>query len=200
MKKIILASQSIDRGELLRRCNLKFEILVSNIDEGHYKQKITDPVQLVKTLAEVKALKAKSMLKDKPKEALIIAADTIVEYQGNVIGKPKNREQAFQTLKNLTGKAHSLITGIAITETAEEKIIIDFDETKVHFLPLSDKEIWGYVATNEWKGRAGAYSIRDKASLFIESIEGSTSNVIGLPMHKIFQILKRDFNLNLFND
>ena len=95
------------------------------------------------------------------------------------------------------GKSHKLITGIAITEIQNPKTIIKSDTTIVEFLQLSDEEIRQYIKSNEWKGRAGAYSIRDKASLFIRKINGSSSNVIGLPMHKLFEILRTEFGLNL---
>ena len=100
-------------------------------------------------------------------------------------------------LKKLSGKSHNLITGIAITETTNPKIIIDYDRTSVKFLKLTDEDIVKYIKSGEWKGRAGAYSIREKASFFIESIQGSPSNVIGLPLHKIFKVLKKKFNFNI---
>jgi septum formation protein len=153
----------------------------------------------VEELAKAKLLSVKKKLTKKNSQAVIIAADTIVELSGVIIGKAKNPEEAFKILKNLMGKAHNLITGIAITSTDDPKIIIDYDITSVEFLTLSDAEIDDYVKTNEWKGRAGAYSINDKASLFINKINGSSSNVIGLPMHKIYEILKTNFGLNLFN-
>ncbi|MFX0138194.1 MAG: Maf family protein, partial [Candidatus Hodarchaeota archaeon] len=106
-------------------------------------------------------------------------------------------EEAFKFLKKLNGRTHKLITGIAITEIKNPKIIIDSDTTTVEFLELSDEEIREYIKTNEWKGRAGAYSIRDKASLFIRRINGSSSNIIGLPLHKIYTILKKEFEFNL---
>ena len=96
------------------------------------------------------------------------------------------------------GKTHNLITGIAITETENPKIFVDLDTTVVEFLNLSNDEINNYVKTNEWKGRAGAYSINDKASLFIKKIQGSSSNVIGFPMHKLYEILRNEFGMNLF--
>ena len=123
-----------------------------------------------------------------------------MELDGKIIGKATNEQQAFKILKKLAGKTHQLMTGIAITETSSSKIHVDHDSTKVKFKSLSDDEIWGYVKSDEWKGRAGAYSIRDKASLFIESIEGSSSNVIGLPMHKIHDIVKSSFKINLLNE
>jgi septum formation protein len=101
-------------------------------------------------------------------------------------------------LKSLANRSHNLITGIAITSVDDTKIIIDYDTTVVTFLDLSDDDIRNYLKSEEWKGRAGAYSIRDRASLFVKEIRGSPSNVIGLPMQKIFKILKTEFNLNLF--
>ena len=200
MKKFVLASKSIDRSELFKRSKIPFEVLITNVDEKKYKSKIPDPIELIKKLAEKKVLKARKMLINENEDAIIIAADTIVELDGEVIGKATNEQQAFKILKKLAGKTHQLMTGIAITETSSSKIHVDYDSTKVKFKNLSNDEIWGYINSGEWKGRAGAYSIRDKASLFIESIEGSPSNVIGLPMHKIHEILKMSFSINLIQE
>ena len=200
MKKIVLASKSVDRSELFKRSKVPFEVLVTNIDEEKYKSEISDPIELIEKLAELKALNAKEKLANENEDIIIIAADTIVEFDGEIIGKAKNEQHAFQILEKLAGKAHELMTGIAITETSSSKIIIDHDRTTVSFKNLTEDEIRGYIKTGEWKGRAGAYSIRDKASLFINSIEGSSSNVIGLPMHVVFSILKNHFNINLLQD
>ena len=199
LRKIILASKSVDRTELLNRSGIPFEVLVSDIDEDKFKKRISDPILLVKELAKAKLLYVKDELLKKNSQALIIAADTVVELNGVIIGKAENPEEACKIIKNLMGKAHNLITGIAISDTDDPKIIIDHDITTVEFLTLSDAEIENYVKSNEWKGRAGAYSINDKASLFISKINGSSSNVIGLPMHKIYEILKTDFGLSLFH-
>jgi len=198
MRKIVLASKSIDRSELLNRIGIPFEVLVSDIDEEKFKKRISDPILLVKELAKAKLLYVKEKLLMKNSQALIIAADTVVELNGVIIGKAKNPEEAFKIIKNLVGKSHNLITGIAITKTDDPKIVVDYDTTSVEFITLSDAEIENYVKTNEWKGRAGAYSINDKASLFISKISGSSSNVTGLPMHKIYEIIKTDFGLSLF--
>ncbi len=199
MKKIILASKSIDRKKTFNRLNIPFETIITNIDEDYYKEIFSNPVELVKEIAKAKALKAKDLLKNKNIEAIIIAADTIVEFKGKIIGKAKNKAQAFQILKSLINRSHNLITGVAITELNDPKIVVDYDCTIVTFLDISDNEIRNYINTEEWKGRAGAYSIRDRASLFIKEIRGSPSNVIGLPMQKIFEILKKDFGLNLLD-
>jgi septum formation protein len=198
LRKIILASKSVDRTELLNRSGIPVEVLVSDIDEDKFKKRISDPILLVKELAKAKLLYVKDELIKKNSQALIIAADTVVELNGVIIGKAENPEEACKIIKNLMGKAHNLITGIAISDTDDPKIIIDHDITTVEFLTLSDAEIENYVKTNEWKGRAGAYSINDKASLFISKISGSSSNVTGLPMHKIYEIIKTDFGLSLF--
>ena len=200
MRHIVLASKSEDRRKLFNLAKIDFEVLETNVDEEKFKAKFTDPVLLVKKLAEEKALFAKRILHCENKDAIIIAADTIVEYNNNVIGKAKNENHAFEILKKLSGKTHKLISGFAITETRDPKLIIDYDCTEVKFLILSDEEILDYIKSGEWKGRAGAYSIREKASLFIDSIDGSISNVIGLPMQKIYKILKNEFNLNLLGD
>jgi len=198
MKKIILASKSSDRSELIKRLNIPFEALDTNINESDYKERISEPIDLVKELAKAKALKAKEMLVNEEKGTVVIAADTIVELNGKIVGKAQNETEAFQMLKNLVNSSHNLITGIAITEIGDVKVVIDYDITVVTILDLSDDDIRDYIRIGEWKGRAGAYSSRDRASLFIKEIQGSPSNVIGLPMQKIFQILKAEFNLNLF--
>jgi septum formation protein len=197
MKNIILASESSDRKKILSRARIPFTAISSNVDESVLKERIKDPIKLVQKLAKAKVLNVKKGLTGKEKECYLIGADTIVEFQGKIIGKAINREEAFKTLKKLSGNTHNLITGLAITKSGEEKTFTDYDKTKVSFLSLSESEIWNYIDTGEWKGRAGAYSIQDRASLFIKSIKGSPSNVIGLPLHKVFQIFKLKFSINL---
>ena len=198
MKKIIVASKSSDRSELFNRLNIPFKVLITHINEDIYKERISEPIELAKQLAKVKVLKAKEMLGNNEKGTVIIAADTIVELNGEIIGKAQNEAEAFKMLKSLVNSSHNLISGIAITEIGNKKVIVDYDITVVTILDLSDDDIWDYIRIGEWKGRAGAYSSRDRASLFIKEIQGSPSNVIGLPMQKIFEILKKEFNLNLF--
>jgi septum formation protein len=197
MKSIILASKSLDRRKVLESAKLPFEVLITNINEDAYKKENYGPVELVKLLANAKALKAKEILAQDGKDAIIVAADTIVELDGEIIGKAKDEEHAFRILRKLIDRTHNLITGIAVTGTYTPKVILSHDSTSVKFLNLNDKEIRDYIKTGEWQGRAGAYSIRERASLFIESIHGSSSNVIGLPMNKLYQILKNEFGLML---
>jgi len=197
MRRIVLASKSLDRRKLFNLAKINFEVLETNVDEEQFKTEINDPIQLVKKLAEEKVLFAKRKLSHESKDAVIVAADTVVEYNNEIIGKAKNENNAFEILKKLSGRTHNLITGFAITETNKPKLIVDYDITSVKFLKLSENDIREYIKSEEWKGRAGAYSIRERASLFIESVNGSISNVIGLPMQKIYIILKNEFSLNL---
>ena len=197
MRRIVLASKSLDRRKLFDLAKLNFEVLEINVDEEQFKKEINDPIQLVKKLAEEKAYSAKLILNSNNKDAIIIAADTIVECNNEIIGKAKNENNAFEILKKLSNNTHNLVTGFAITESNNPKLIVDYDITSVKFLNLADNDIRDYIKSEEWKGRAGAYSIRERASLFIESVNGSISNVIGLPMQKIYVILKNEFNLNL---
>jgi septum formation protein len=200
MRNIILASKSKDRKKLLERIGITFKIIISDVKEEKFKKEIINSSKLVQKLAKAKALNVKEKVNSQNMDSyVIIAADTIVDFRGKLIGKADNEEQAFNTLKMLSGKTHNLITGIAITNGAGP-CITDFDKTKVKFNKLTDNEIWNYIKTNEWKGRAGCYSLNEKASLFTEEIIGSPSNVIGLPMHKIYKILKNEFNLNLMNN
>ena len=199
MRRIVLASKSRDRRKLFNLAKINFEVLETDVDEEQFKKEINDPIQLVKKLAEEKALSAKLILNSNSNntDAIIIAADTIVELNNEIIGKAKNENHAFEILKKLSNTTHNLITGFAITDTDKPKIIVDYDITSVKFLSLSENDIRDYIKSNEWKGRAGAYSIRERASLFIKSVNGSISNVIGLPMQKIYVILKNEFSLNL---
>ncbi len=195
--KIILASGSRDRAKSFERAQLDFEIFISDFSEDKLKSKELPPIELAKELAKGKALDVKKKMEIKGIDAIIIAADTLVEFKGHIIGKANDENHALKILKKLNNNTHNLISAIAVTRTFEDKIISDYDITIISFLNLSTDEIKLYINTGEWKGRTGAYSIRNKASLFIDKIEGSPSNVIGLPMHKLFLILKNEFNYNL---
>ena len=189
----------MDRCEILKRAKIPFDTIAANINENEFKEQISNPIQLVKELAKAKVLYVKKKVLEKNLDAIIIGADTIVEFNGEIIGKANNEDQAFRILKRLQNKPHNLLTGLAITETFFQKLIVDYECTVVYFAHLSDQEILTYVKSGEWKGRAGAYSIRDKASLFVKSVNGSFTNVVGLPLFKIYEILNKEFNFNLFD-
>ncbi|MBY9006565.1 MAG: septum formation protein Maf [Candidatus Lokiarchaeota archaeon] len=197
MTHIILASKSIDRKEIFKRIKIDIISISSNIDEEIFKDKIKDPIILVKELSKAKIFSVKEKIKEEYLDVLIIAADTIVELQGELIGKAKDEEDAFRILRKLAGKTHNIITGISILKFPEEKLIVDYDQSKVEFLDLSDIEIKDYIQKKEWIGKAGAYSIRETASMFIKTIHGSYSNILGLPMQKLYKILNDEFSINL---
>jgi len=195
--KIILASGSNDRAKIFQRAKINFEVIVSDFDENELKKANYSPAGLAEELATQKALNVKKKIESMGENAIIIASDTLVEFEGRIIGKANDEKDAFQILKKLSNNKHTLISAIAITQTFNDKIISDCDAASVNFIELSDNEIKNYINTGEWEGRAGAYSINDKAAFFIEKIEGSPSTVMGVPMQKLFLILKREFNYNL---
>ncbi len=197
LKDIILASKSIDRKELFKKARIPFIVISPDLNEEKFKRNINDPYYLVQELAKAKVLNVKKKVKKLYNDAIIISADTIVEFEGEIIGKARDEKHAFKILKKLVDKTHKLITGYAIMDLKEEKIIVDYDQTLVKFLNLSDNEIWSYIRSKEWIGKAGAYSLRERASMFVQSIDGSYSNVLGLPMQQLYQILKNEFNLDL---
>jgi septum formation protein len=197
MENLILASKSRDRKKLLEKIGLNFKIVVSEINEEEFKTKIGDAIKLVQELAKAKAKNVREqLLEEKMKTFIIIAADTLVEHEDKIIGKAKDKDEAFKILKSLSGNIHNLITGVAVINS-EGKVKTDFDITEVIFMELTDDEIWNYIQSQEWKGRAGCYSLNEKASLFTKKIIGSPSNVIGLPMHKLYKILKNEFNFDM---
>ncbi len=182
---------------LLEQIKIPFNIVVSDIDESKFKIKIKNPFELVKVLAKEKARRALTKLKERGNEGIVIAADTIVEICGNVIGKASDEGEAKRILAELSGKTHKLITGLAICSTNSDRLVIDYATSEVTFLELSSEDIDLYIACGEWKGRAGAYSIRERANLFINSIVGSPTNVLGLPSSLLYRLLKKNFNYNL---
>ncbi len=194
-KTIILASGSRDRKEIFEKSGIPFRIIVSNYEEKYDENENLSPEELVIYLAKGKLETVKKKVK-KP-SYIIISADTIVDFNGNILGKAKNKEEAFRTLKLLSGKKHNLITGVCIYDSESDVTEEIYDKTIVEFVNLDDSEIWNYINhSNEYIGRAGAYSLRERAGFFIKSIEGSPSNVIGLPINLIYQVLKK-FGVNL---
>ncbi len=187
--KIILASASPRRRELLKSIGVdNFEIAASNIDEE--AARTSDSYSLVMHLAEQKARDvAKSHRND-----IVIAADTIVTLDGTPIGKPKDETDAVRILNKLSGRAHKVITGVAVMSGG--KIDVREDVTLVYFRKLMKGEAEWYVSTGEPMDKAGAYGIQGLGGLFIERIEGSYSNVVGLPVCMLADML-RSFGVNL---
>lgn len=180
MKKIILASQSPARRKLLEEAG--FEVLVkpANIDETVLADE--SPEAHVQRLAFAKADKIQVR-----GAAIVVAADTVVVFENEIIGKAQDAKHAREILQKLSGKTHRVLTGICvrIMEEDDEEMLLELDETKVTFRKLSEEEIASYLQTEEWKGKAGAYGIQNQTWNFVANVEGSISNVIGLPMELI---------------
>lgn len=177
--KLILASKSPRRKELLEKAGYRFDVVASE------KEEIFEPSLDIDTaIQEVAYQKAKDILDLYP-EYCILAADTIVLYRGKRLGKPKDKEQAKEFLKMLSGQEHEVKTGVCIL-TAQRKIAFT-ETTIVHFRPLSDFEIHSYVQTESCLDKAGAYGIQECD--FSDWIDGSFTNVVGLPMERIREIL-----------
>lgn len=191
MKPIILASGSPRRRELLLQAGLKFEV-----EPSSYKEEMgldMEPEDLAKYLSQKKAIEVAK----KHKDSIIIGADTFIVFEGELIGKPKTKEEAKEMLKKLSGKAHSVITGFTIIDTGLNKTVSDFAETKLFFRDISDEEINSYVETGEPLDKAGAYAIQGLGGIFVQRIEGDYYNIVGLPLSKVVERLK-DFGISVF--
>lgn len=190
MRKIVLASKSPRRRELLRQIGLDFVVDVSEIDEDKISH--ASPLGLAKNLSKVKAEK----IAKKHKDAIIIAADTLIVLNNEIIGKPKDKEDAKKMLQKLSGKTHFVITGFTIHDSRSKKEITKALTSKVKFKKMTEKEINDYVETEEPLDKAGGYGIQDKGAVFIEKVEGDFFNVVGLPVFTLSEILKK-FGINI---
>jgi septum formation protein len=179
--KIILASASERRQELLSRLIKNFDIIVSDFDESKvlFEGSID---RYVKNVALGKALDIKNKLND---DAIIISADTIVTLGNKIIGKPKDEEDAFKILKSLQGRKHSVYSGIVVINTARNVIKQESLATEVTFSEISDDEILEYIKTGEPLDKAGSYGIQGIGGIFVKEIKGCYYNVVGLPLNKL---------------
>lgn len=188
--KIILASASPRRVELLNQFQLDFDTIPSYLDEMVRPNE--SPSQIVMGLAYEKAL---DIAKKYP-DHLIIASDTIV-YDQKVLGKPNSYEDAKDMLLHLSGKTHSVYTGIALIHLDSSSKIIDYEKTEVTFRALTEREITAYLNTGEPFDKAGAYGIQGYGALLVSHIIGDFYNVMGLPLSKLNAMLSRYFGIEL---
>lgn len=195
MNKIILASASPRRKELLTQIGLSFEIITSDAEEI---TKSTLPQEMVEELSLLKAKDVWKKLPEKERaEKIVIGADTVVSCDGKVLGKPKNQQHAFEMLSLLQGREHYVYTGVTLLKTKavgrgdEAYECITFHEaTAVHVYPMSEEERWNYIASGEPMDKAGSYGIQGEFAAFIKGIEGDYFNVVGLPIGRVYQELK----------
>lgn len=181
---IILASGSPRRRELLQQVGVVFEVKVFEIDESVLPDEV--PTAYVRRLAESKARAAQAHL---PADDLVIAADTTVTIAGQILGKPVDQADAFAMWQQLSGQTHQVYTAVAVG--CGERLLSVVVATAVQMLPLSDEQMQAYWDSGEPVGKAGGYAIQGRAAAFIPRIDGSYSNVVGLPLVETLQLLEQ---------
>ncbi len=174
---LILASASPRRGDLLREGGYDFEVIEPMIEEPDEALDHLEPSQQAEALAY---FKARAVWETRP-DCRVLGADTIVVVAGKVLPKPADRDQAGEILRTLSGTRHAVITGVALVGPDDVRLIAS-DVTYVTMRRMSQEDIETYLASGEWVGKAGAYAIQETADRFVEAVEGSFSNVVGLPL------------------
>lgn len=193
--RVILASKSPRRREILATFGVQFEIMSADADES---SAITDPAQLVRELALRKARAVREQLLNAGEwngDTLIIASDTVVANGGEILGKPRDDADAARMLRALSGKTHHVLSGIALL--SGEREAVDFDSTAVCFAEMSEKDIAWYVKTKEPQDKAGAYAVQGLAALWVQGIDGDYFNVVGLPVFRLNALLVSFLGKNL---
>ena len=187
--KIILASGSPRRKELLLQIGIVPEIIVSHVEE-----KITSdvPAEVVMSLAEQKAV---DVAKEMPTGTVILGSDTVVAADGKILGKPKSHEEAYEMIRRLAGRSHQVYTGVCLVKKGPEgeadTVVSFYDETDVNVSPMTEKEIREYADSEEPMDKAGSYAVQGFFARYIDGLKGSYANVMGLPVHLVYQELKK---------
>ena len=192
MDKIILASSSPRRKELLSKYNLNPIIVKSSIKEKISPNETTEQIAMALAFE-----KAKQVGEKYEQGEIIIGADTIVAYEGKILGKPKDEEDAKYMLKYLSGKKHEVVTGISIIKANSNLKVIDYERTIVKFRKLTDRKIENYIKTKEYIDKAGAYGIQGVGGILVEKISGCYFNIVGLPLYKLDILLEKYFDISL---
>jgi len=185
--ELILASQSPRRAELLRELGYEFRIVVPPLQEPERLPGDPSPTQLAEALAFFKACSVAEGLD----RGIVLGGDTVVTMNGRLFGKPSDRDDARRILTSLAGTTHDVITGVALLDVSTGNRLIQHDRTAVIMKPLSEGEVEAYLDTDAWLGKAGAYGIQDHGDAFVLRIEGSFSNVVGLPVELVTKMLEQ---------
>lgn len=192
MSKIILASASPRRKELLRQVGIRYKVMPSNIEEKITK---TKPEEVVQELSYQKAVDVCGRLETLGEDDFtVIGADTVVSFMNHIMGKPKDAEDACRMLESLQGNVHQVYTGVTICfkqKGLPSMFHTFYEKTDVSMYPMTQEEIETYAATGESMDKAGAYAIQGKCASYIESICGDYNNVVGLPVGRLYQELKK---------
>ena len=182
-EKLVLASRSLRRQEILTAVGWEFEAIAADIDETRFAAE--DAVGYVKRLARTKA----ESIAEKFPDSLVIGADTVVVIDSEILGQPRDDDDARRMLRLLSGKWHDVLTGVALMRAGQ--VVVEYETTRVCFSEMSAEEIDWYVAGGESRGKAGAYGIQGSAALFIKEIQGDYFNVVGLPVRLVFELSRR---------
>jgi septum formation protein len=185
-KRLVLASKSPRRAEILQAVGWEFEAIAADVDETRYDSE--DAVSYVRRLAQTKAETVAGQLR----AGLVLGADTVVVIGEEILGQPRDAEDAGRMLRMLSGRWHAVLTGVALVRPGQQPhALVEHETTRVRFSEMSLDEIDWYVSTGEPKGKAGAYAIQGKAALFIEEIQGDYFNVVGLPVRLAYELSRR---------
>jgi septum formation protein len=182
---VILASASPRRRQLLAEGGYKFRVVPPEIDESVFANE--NPRKFAERLALAKA----KNVGEKFPDCLVIGADTVVDFQGEIIGKAANEKEAEVITRKLFSRPHKVITGIAIVRMTDGMEIVESETTTVYPKVLTDKQIAEHIKSGAWRDKAGAYAIKESGDAFIERVEGSLTNVMGLPMELLGQMMRR---------
>jgi len=184
-QRIVLASKSPRRAEILRAVGWEFEAIAANIDETRMASE--DAVSYVKRLAQTKAETVAELISD---EALVLGADTVVVVDGEILGQPGDDSNARRMLTLLSGKWHEVVTGVALLRAGQTpQLLIDHETTRVRFCEMTADEIDWYVSTGEPRDKAGAYAIQGRGAVFIQEIQGDYFNIVGLPIRLLYELM-----------
>ncbi len=191
-RKIVLASKSPRRIELFEKYGIDAEIIPASADET-IPEKVTEPSEIVKLLAE---RKAKAVAAKCDGDTVVVGADTLVFCDGEILGKPHSTEEARGMMKLLSGRSHSVISGLCVCDGSTT--VTESVETVVTFRVLSQEEIEAYISTSDPYDKAGGYGIQSIAGAFVSGINGDYYNVVGLPVERLLYILKHSFGCDTF--
>lgn len=196
MRHCILASSSPRRKEILENLGIPFEVFVTDVDESTAE---TDPEPLVEELSARKGRAARERLLACGKDItdrLLIASDTVVSVDGEILGKPKDEKDAERMLRLLSGRSHRVVSGIYLNLNGREAL--SHAVTEVMFAPIGEKEMADYIRSGEPFGKAGSYAIQGLASVWVRGIRGDYFNVVGLPVNRMYELFSEKFGENFF--
>ncbi|MDZ7814978.1 MAG: Maf family protein [Planctomycetota bacterium] len=191
-RRLILASASTARARLLEEAGYSFEVLVTDAEDS--AREYSDPHMycMERAIAKCRAAAGKVL------DGVVVAADTVATLDDHIIGKPADEADAHATLRRLSRKPHEVVSALAVIVVPEGLTFALTDSTTVHMKPMNDREISEYISSGEAKGRAGSYAVQETGDRFVEKLEGSYTNVVGLPMEAFGQLLEILSNRGIF--